>query len=72
MQNRMHHRDRMRNNITLHVSDNECAIIMEDMKEKGFETYAAYARAALEAYSGKKIFRERDSRKTIRALGKDE
>ena len=45
---------------------------MEDMKEKGFETYAAYARAALEAYSGKKIFRERDSRKTIRALGKDE
>lgn len=46
-----------------HISDNEYDSIVQAMKEKGFPSMAAYTRAALEAYSGKKIFRERDERK---------
>lgn len=49
--------DRRKNHIGLNVSDVEFAMIIEDVKASGM-MQADYFRAALEAYSGKKIFRD--------------
>lgn len=67
-QNRMHHRDRLRNQTSFKMSDNEYEIILQDMEEKGSPSVAAYIRAAIECYSGKKIFMERDQRKNMQTF----
>lgn len=65
MRDKLHHRDRLRNQTSFHMSDNEYETMIEDMKEKGHEHLTDYIRAAIECYSGKKIFIQRDQRKNM-------
>ena len=52
-------KDRIRVRSTVDVSEREMEIIQEVMREKGIPCRADFFKAAIEAYAGRKIFRER-------------
>lgn len=52
-------KDRLRVRSTVDMSEREMETIREVMREKGISSRADFFKAAIEAYAGRKIFRER-------------